>query len=94
MGEPHTSDQSGAIEKVQRFTPRGAECRLTHVKGFTGPLCHCPPLRCKAVPLEELAAHQALVRDHDFTNQTVTKWARFPITEERPRDVGAPGAAT
>lgn len=42
----------------------------------------------------EQLAHEALARDQDFTNQTVTKWARFPITEERPRDVGAPGAAT
>lgn len=42
----------------------------------------------------EQLAHEALARDQDFTNPTVTKWARFPITEERPRDVGAPGAAT
>ncbi len=30
----------------------------------------------------------------DFTNQTVTKSVDPPITRKRPRDVGAPGAAT
>jgi hypothetical protein len=32
----------------QRFTERGAECRLTHVKGYTGPICSCRPLTCRA----------------------------------------------
>jgi hypothetical protein len=31
---------------------------------------------------------------HALRNQTVTKSADLPITGERPRDVGAPGAAT
>lgn len=26
----------------------GAECKLTHVAGYTGPICSCPPLKCAA----------------------------------------------
>lgn len=32
-----------------RFTERGAECREVHVRGYTGPICSCEPLTCKAI---------------------------------------------
>jgi len=31
----------------QRFTDRGAECKLTHVEGYTGRICSCAPWACR-----------------------------------------------
>jgi hypothetical protein len=44
-----TAYDEPAAASAPRFTERGAECRKQHVRGYTGPICSCGPMECKAV---------------------------------------------
>lgn len=62
--------------RKQRFTKNGAECRLTHVKGYTGPICSCPPLACYAVEHTEEPddGEKAL----DALQELALRWQAWP----------------